>query len=83
MSNSGGGGGEQGEEVEGKDAEGAAGVEVAQAVVGVVGLPEAAGDEEAGEGEEEDDAGPAELGEVAERGAGRGVGTGGLRRSGR
>ncbi len=59
------GDGEQGCDVEGKDAESAAGVEVTQAVDGVVGFPEAAGDEEAGEGEEEDDAAPAELGEVA------------------
>jgi len=59
-----GGGGEQGQEVERKDAESAAGVEVSQAIVGVVGFPKAAGDKEAGEGEEEDDAGPAELGEV-------------------
>ncbi len=56
------GGGHKGEDVKGKDAEGAVGVEVPQARDGVVGLPKAAGDEEAGEGEEEDDAAPAELG---------------------
>ncbi len=54
IENSDGSGGEQGKEVERKDTECAAGVEVTQAVVGVVRFPETAGDEEAGEGEEED-----------------------------
>jgi len=69
------GGGQQGGDVEGKDAESAAGVEVTQAVQGAVGFPKAAGDEEAGEGEEENDAAPAELGKVAEEALG---GVGGL-----
>ncbi len=50
---------EQREEVEGEDAEGAAGVEVAGPVGLAEGVPEDAGDEESGEGEEEGDAGPA------------------------
>jgi hypothetical protein len=69
---------EQGEEVEGQDPEGAAGVEVTQANEVVGGFPKASGDEEAGEGEEEDDAGPAELGEVAGEALG---GLGGLEAS--
>ena len=69
------GGGEQGEDVNGKDAESAVDVEVTQALKGVAGLPKRAGDEEAGEGEEEDDAAPAELSEVAEEALG---GVGGL-----
>ena len=69
------GGGEQRQDVERKDAESAAGVEVTQAVGGMVGFPKAARDEEAGEGEEENDAAPAELGEVAEEALG---GVGGL-----
>jgi len=60
------GGGQQGEGVNGKDAEGTVCVEVTQAVKGMVGLPKGAGDEESGEGEEEDDAAPAELSEKAE-----------------
>ena len=72
------GDGEQGEEVEGKDPEGAAGIEVAQANEVVGGFPKASGDEEAGEGEEEDDAGPAELGEIAGEALG---GIGGLEAS--
>ncbi len=52
---------EQGKEVEGEDAEGAAGVEVASPVRFAERVPEDAGDEEAGEREEERDAGPAGL----------------------
>jgi len=44
-------------------------------LVGVVGFPKAPGDEEAGEGEEEDHAGPTELGEIASESLG---GLGGL-----
>ena len=60
------GGGQQGEGVNGKDAEGTVCVEVTQAVKGMVGLPKGAGDEDSGEGEDEDDAAPAELSEKAE-----------------
>ena len=74
-----GGSGEEdkeGEEIEGKDAEGAAGVEVAGPVGFAEGVPEDAGDEEAGEDEEEGDAGPAgfeDLGLEADEGVGRAV----------
>jgi len=70
--------GEQGEDVEREDAEGAAGVEVTQTVDGMGHLPKAAGDEEAGESEEENDTAPAELGEVAGEALG---GLGGLKAS--
>ncbi len=51
-----------GEEVKREYTEDAARVEVSQAVESVVGLPQAAGDEKAGEGEEKNDAAPAETG---------------------
>ena len=70
-----GGGGGEGQDVEGKDAEGAADVEVAQAVALTDGVPQAAGDEEAGEGEEENDAEPAGLGDETDEADG---GLGGL-----
>jgi hypothetical protein len=55
-------GGEQGEHVQRKDPERSANVEVAQAMALTEGVPEAAGDEKTGEGEEENDAQPADLG---------------------
>jgi len=70
--------GQQGDDIQGKNAEGAANVEVAQAMALAGAIPQAAGDEKAGECEEEHEADPAGLGQEAEDADGR---SGGLEAS--